>query len=132
MPRNDDTLMMRKPHAPLGIIALDSFKEQAKDVDRFLVEWRARRNHYRLDEITRMTYESDTYFVDAVTPRFGSGQAKGVITQSIRGLDFAVMLGVSGALFLFGMFGRRLNRVQGALLLASYIAYTAYLVAYHT
>ena len=48
--------------------------------------------------------------------------------QSIRGLDFAVMLGVSGALFLFGMFGKRLNRVQGALLLAAYIAYTAYLV----
>lgn len=48
--------------------------------------------------------------------------------QSIRGLDFAVMLGVSGALFLFGMFGKRLNRVQGAFLLAAYIAYTAYLV----
>ena len=30
--------------------------------------------------------------------------------QSIRGLDFAVMLGVCGALFLFGMFGKRLNR----------------------
>ena len=39
--------------------------------------------------------------------------------QSIRGLDFAVMLGTSGALFLFGMFGKRLNRVQGALLLAA-------------
>ena len=52
--------------------------------------------------------------------------------QSIRGLDFAVMLGVSGALFLFGMFGKRLNRVQGALLLLTYIAYTAYLVIYHT
>jgi len=51
--------------------------------------------------------------------------------QSIRGLDFAVMLGVSGALFLFGMFGRRLNRIQGALLLAAYIAYTAYLVMHH-
>ena len=51
--------------------------------------------------------------------------------QSIRGLDFAVMLGVCGALFLFGMFGKRLNRVQGALLLASYIAYTAYLVIHH-
>jgi len=51
--------------------------------------------------------------------------------QSIRGLDFAVMLGVSGALFLFGMFGKRLNRFQGALLLASYIAYTAYLVMHH-
>ncbi len=51
--------------------------------------------------------------------------------QSIRGLDFAVMLGVSGALFLFGMFGKRLNRIQGALLLLTYIAYTAYLVMRH-
>ena len=51
--------------------------------------------------------------------------------QSIRGLDFAVMLGTSGALFLFGIFGKRLNRVQGALLLASYIAYTVYLVMHH-
>ena len=41
------------------------------------------------------------------------------------------MLGTSGALFLFGMFGKRLNRVQGALLLAAYIAYTAYLVMHH-
>ena len=52
--------------------------------------------------------------------------------QSIRGLDFAVMLGTSGALFLFGMFGKRLNRVQGALLLSAYIAYTVYLVMHHT
>lgn len=51
--------------------------------------------------------------------------------QSIRGLDFAVMLGTSGALFLFGMFGKRLNRIQGALLLAAYIAYTVYLVMHH-
>ena len=51
--------------------------------------------------------------------------------ESIRGLDFAVMLGVSGALFLFGMFGKRLNRVQGALLLLTYISYTTYLVLHH-
>ncbi len=51
--------------------------------------------------------------------------------QSIRGLDFAVMLGTSGALFLFGMFGKRLNRVQGALLLSAYIVYTVYLVMHH-
>ena len=51
--------------------------------------------------------------------------------QAIRMPDFAVMLGVSGALFLFGMFGKRLNRIQGALLLAAYIAYTVYLVMHH-
>ena len=54
-----------------------------------------------------------------------------LVGQSIRGLDFAVMLGTSGALFLFGMFGKRLNRIQGALLLSSYIAYTVYLVMHH-
>ena len=51
--------------------------------------------------------------------------------QSIRGSDFAVMLGVCAALFLFGVFGKRLNRVQGAFLLLTYIAYTAYLVTQH-
>ena len=51
--------------------------------------------------------------------------------QSIRGSDFAVMLGVCAALFLFGVFGKRLNRVQGAILLLTYIAYTAYLVTQH-
>ena len=51
--------------------------------------------------------------------------------QSIRGLDFVVMLGVSGALFLFGIFGKRLNRIQGALLLLTYVAYTTYLVMHH-
>ena len=52
--------------------------------------------------------------------------------QSIRGLDFAVMLGTSGALFLFGMFGKRLTRIQGASLLFAYIAYIAYLIMYPT
>ena len=47
------------------------------------------------------------------------------------GLPESVMLGTSGALFLFGMFGKRLNRVQGALLLSAYIAYTVYLVMHH-
>jgi len=52
--------------------------------------------------------------------------------ENIASSDFAVMLGTSGALFLFGVFGKRLNRVQGALLLLAYIAYTVYLVASHT
>ena len=95
MPRNDDTLMMRKPRAPLALVALDSFKEQAQKVDKYLVEWRHRRGHHHLDAITRMTYESDTFFVETATPRFGSGEAKGVICQSIRGLDIFILLDVT-------------------------------------
>ncbi|MBQ9632773.1 MAG: ribose-phosphate pyrophosphokinase [Lachnospiraceae bacterium] len=95
MPRNDDTLMMRKPKGPLGIIALDSFRDRAAKVDEYLVEWRHRRGHHRLDEITRMTYERDSFLMEAETPRFGTGEAKGVITQSIRGLDVYLLVDVT-------------------------------------
>ena len=105
MPRNDDTLMMRKPKGPLGIIALNSFRERAKKVDEYLVAWRHRRGHHRLDEITRMTYERDTFLVDAEAPRFGSGEAKGVIMESIRGLDIYLIVDVTNYSITYKMCG---------------------------
>ncbi len=87
MPRNDDTLMSRKPVAPLGLVPLNGFRRQAEKVDNYLVEWRANRNMEHMDDITQMSYSVPSYIVEACTPRFGSGEAKGLIKQSVRGLD---------------------------------------------
>ncbi|MBR1628276.1 MAG: ribose-phosphate pyrophosphokinase-like domain-containing protein, partial [Lachnospiraceae bacterium] len=106
MPRNDDTLMMRKPKGPLGIIALDSFRDRAQKVDEYLVKWRHRRGHHRLDEITRMTYERKTFLVDAEAPRFGSGEGKGVIQESIRGLDIFLLVDVTNYSITYKMYGQ--------------------------
>ncbi len=111
MPRNDDTLMMRKPNAPLGIIAMDSIKDRAAKVDEYLVEWRHRRGHHRLDEITRKTYEQESFLIEADTPRFGSGEGKGVIKQSIRGLDIYILVDVTNYSITYNMRGEK-NRMS--------------------
>ena len=92
MPRNDDTLLTRKPVAPLGMIALKGFAHQAEQVDNYLVEWRANRDMQHMDDITQMSYSAPSFLVDACTPRFGSGEAKGLIKQSVRGLDLYLLV----------------------------------------
>ncbi len=95
MPRNDETLMTRKPIGPIGLIALKSCAELGDKVDEYLVTWRANRQADHLDEITRSGYLSGSYIVDVEVPRFGSGEAKATITESVRGLDVYIMVDVT-------------------------------------
>nr|MCR5452864.1 ribose-phosphate pyrophosphokinase [Lachnospiraceae bacterium] len=95
MPRNDDTLASRKPIAPLGLIALKSMEQTGNKVDKYLVQWRAKRKSSHLDDITMLSYRSDSYQINAATPRFGTGEAKGMISQSVRGLDLYIMVDVT-------------------------------------
>ncbi|MBO6215219.1 MAG: ribose-phosphate pyrophosphokinase [Lachnospiraceae bacterium] len=95
MPRNDDTLLTRKPVGPIGLIALKSIAGIGEQVDEYLVTWRANRQADHLDEITRSGYLSGSYMVDVDVPRFGSGEAKATILESVRGLDVYIMLDVT-------------------------------------
>ena len=95
MPRNDDTLKTRKPVAPLGVISLKSFEEMGHKVDQYLVKWRENRQSDHLDDINFSGYRSPSFLVDVSIPRFGTGEAKGVINQSVRGLDLYIMLDVT-------------------------------------
>ena len=95
MPRNDETLLTRKPVGPIGLIALKSCEEMGQKVDEYLVTWRANRQADHLDEITKSGYLSGSYEVDVDVPRFGSGEAKATITESVRGLDVYIMVDVT-------------------------------------
>ncbi|MCR5396745.1 MAG: ribose-phosphate pyrophosphokinase [Lachnospiraceae bacterium] len=95
MPRNDETLATKKPIAPLGIIPLESISDIGQKVDQYLSQWRADRNSDHLDDITKSSYRSGSYIVSAKVPRFGSGEAKGEISQSVRGLDVYIMTDVT-------------------------------------
>lgn len=95
MPRNDETLATKKPVAPLGIIPLESISEIGNRVDAYLSQWRAERSSDHLDDITKLSYHSGSYIVTAKVPRFGSGEAKGCIQQSVRGLDVYIMTDVT-------------------------------------
>lgn len=95
MPRNDETLATKKPIAPLGIIPMESIAGVGAKVDQYLSQWRADRSSDHLDEVTKLSYHSGSYIVTAKVPRFGSGEAKGEIHQSVRGLDVYIMTDVT-------------------------------------
>ncbi|MCI8638708.1 MAG: ribose-phosphate pyrophosphokinase [Coprococcus sp.] len=82
------------PAGSLGIIPLDGCKEMGKRVDEYLVSWRTEEDHEFKNSIVFNGYEKDTYLIDAKIPRFGSGEAKGIIEESVRGKDLYLMVDV--------------------------------------
>ena len=82
------------PVGPLGLIPLKSCAELGEKVNRHLVEWRRERESEHKSTIAFTGYQRDNYIIDAQTPRFGSGEAKGTIEESIRGDDLYFMVAV--------------------------------------
>lgn len=82
------------PVGSLGIIALDGCQEMGKMVDDYLVKWRKEDTNANKDNIVYTGYEKDTYLINAKVPRFGSGEAKGIIEESVRGKDIYLMIDV--------------------------------------
>lgn len=106
MPRNDDTLATRKPVAPLGIISLKSCEPLGDKVDAYLVKWRKNRKSDHLDFVDKANYTSDSYKISVSIPRFGSGEAKGQINESVRGLDLYIMVDVTNYSLTYSLCGQ--------------------------
>ena len=82
------------PVGPLGLIPLKSCEDLGKKVDAWLVEWRKERESENKTTIAFAGYQRDSYIIGAKTPRFGSGEAKGELTESVRGDDLYIMVDV--------------------------------------
>lgn len=82
------------PVGPLGLIPLKSCSEMGKKVDKWLVDWRYERESEHKSTIAFSGYQRDSYILRAKTPRFGSGEAKGTIEESVRGDDLYLMVDV--------------------------------------
>ena len=88
--RNLETI----PVGKLGIIPLASCKELGEKVNNYLVEWRNERENEHHANIVFEGYQRDNYIISARVPRFGSGEAKGVLGESVRGYDLYLMVDV--------------------------------------
>ena len=82
------------PVGPLGLIPLKSCAELGKKVDEYLVAWRKERESEHKSTIAFAGYQRDSYIVKASTPRFGSGEGKGMLEESVRGDDLYIMVDV--------------------------------------
>lgn len=79
----------------LGIIPLESCKEMGLKIDQYLVQWREERQHKYADQAAFIGYKRNSYIIKASTPRFGTGEAKGMISESVRGYDLYLMVDVT-------------------------------------
>lgn len=82
------------PVAPLKIAALDSYKELGQKVNDYIVRFRQDTLKESLKSPLFSSYQLDNYLVGCHCPRFGSGEAKGLIDESIRGKDLFIMVDV--------------------------------------
>ena len=88
--RNLETI----PVGSLGMIALEGCKPLGEKVDQYLVKWRSERESEHKDSLAFAGYQRDSYLLNAKVPRFGSGEAKGMILESVRGTDLYLLVDV--------------------------------------
>ena len=94
MVHRTDRILDNIPVGALGMISLPGCEEMGNRVNDYLVKWRKETNHEHKDNIVFSGYENDTYLINAKVPRFGSGEAKGIIEESVRGTDLYLMVDV--------------------------------------
>ncbi len=82
------------PVGPLGIVALQSCNELGQKVDNYISTWRGDRNGEHTHTIAFAGYQKDSYLISTRVPRFGSGEAKGIINESVRGKDLYILVDV--------------------------------------
>lgn len=93
------------PVAPIKIAALKSCSELASQVDAHLVQFRKELNSHNQSGLNFRGYAENSFLIDCSCPRFGSGEAKGVINESIRGADMFVMVDVCNHSLTYNMCG---------------------------
>ncbi|MDD2978716.1 MAG: ribose-phosphate pyrophosphokinase [Hespellia sp.] len=91
---NIEYLEKTLPVAPMKIVALDSCKELGKSVNDYIVSFRKNAKHENSDSPLYVNYSTDNYLAKADCPRFGTGEAKGHLGESIRGVDLYIMVDV--------------------------------------
>ena len=99
--RNLETI----PVGSLGIIPLAGCKSLGEKVDYFLVKWRTERESEHKNSLAFAGYQRDSYILNAAVPRFGSGEAKGIILESVRGTDLYLLVDVANYSLTYSLCG---------------------------
>ncbi|MBQ0001105.1 MAG: ribose-phosphate pyrophosphokinase [Clostridiales bacterium] len=92
---NIELLEKALPVAPIRIAALDGCMDIAQEVDKKLVKFRKEMVERRPDIITPAGYVEDSFLVETKISRYGTGEGKGYIRESVRGTDLFIMVDVT-------------------------------------
>ena len=82
------------PVGPLGIIAMAGCEEMGEKVNSWLLKWHDLQETQDKDFYTLPGVDHDTFLIKTYCPRFGTGEAKGVVRESVRGYDIYIIVDV--------------------------------------
>lgn len=105
MSQRDEMNYETIPVGSLGIIPLEGCKTLGQKVDEYLVKWRTERDSEHKTTIAFSGYQRDSYILGAKVPRFGSGEAKGIISESVRGDDLYLLVDVANYSLTYSLCG---------------------------
>lgn len=94
------------PVGSLGIIPLKGCQQLGDKVDQYLVKWRTERENEHKDSLAFAGYQRDSYIIQTRVPRFGTGEAKGEILQSVRGDDLYLLVDVTNYSLTYSLCGQ--------------------------
>ena len=92
------------PVGQLGIVALPGCEELANKIDNYLIRWRFQRNSEHKDAFAG--YERSTYLINMDFPRFGTGEGKAALNQTVRGYDIYILCDVFNYGVTYKMYGQ--------------------------
>ncbi len=108
MPRREEKRNLETiPVGTLGVISLRGCQNLAQSVDQYLVNWRRERKNEHKGSLAFTGYERSSYLLSADVPRFGSGEGKGVINDSVRGADLYLLVDVMNHAQTYSLFGKQ-------------------------
>ena len=107
MIRRSERNLENIPVGALGLIPITGCEELGNKVNEYLVKWRKESAHYCKNNAAFTGYSKDTFIIDTKVPRFGSGEAKGIINESVRGKDLYLMVDVCNYSVTYSLTGHK-------------------------
>ncbi len=97
------------PVGPLGLIAMRGTEEIAGKVNQWLLKWRKHAEATTVpgDMTTAPGMGREDFLVRTICPRFGNGEGKGLIKDSVRGLDLYILCDVGAYNCTYDMYGQK-------------------------
>ena len=103
--KHDKRHLDSMPAGSLGIIPVKGCEEMASEIDFYLTRWREERESEHKDSLSYIGYKRPSYIIDCDLPRFGTGEGKGVLSKSVRGMDLYLLADVVNYSETYKMFG---------------------------
>ena len=93
------------PVGPLGLIAMPGTEEIGEKINQYLMTWRDAPAEENSDFVAFPGRDTDSFLLSTKCPRFGTGEGKGLLDQSVRGYDVYIISDVTARQIKYKMYG---------------------------